>query len=111
MLIECGSDKPIRLVGPRLTGAIVLKPGEAVEVPPELGQRVLRQCSQKVRISRSQWLQSWAELACMTEGVEPTDLRFQRILRALDCCDQAFAHEDWSEFAQAYQAVKALIQR
>jgi hypothetical protein len=110
LLIEPIGDKTVRLVGKGLNAAIVLKPGEPQEIEAALGAKLLKQCSKNIRISRSQWIQVWTELAKMTEGIEECSRKFQAILKALEFCDLAFVQENWVEFLKGYQAVKALVE-
>jgi len=110
MLIECVSDKPLRLVGPRLKVAMVLRPGEPLEVDPGIGRHLIGHPSQKIRISRIQWVNSWRELAAMTASIGEDDPIFEPILRGLGECDVAFEHESWEEFSQAFQSIKSLLE-
>lgn len=109
MLIECVSDKPIRLVGPRLPSALILPPGEPMEVSNAIGHQLIGHPSRKIRVSRMQWTQSWQELSSMTEGLVEDDPLFHRILKELDFCDQAFEREQWMEFFSGYQTIKTLV--
>ena len=110
LLIEPIGEKPVRVVGKGLNTALVLKPGQPQEIDSVLGAKLLMQCSQNIRVSRSQWIQSWCELAKMTEDIEEGSPKFQPILKALESCDLAFAQENLGEFFKAYQAVKALVE-
>ena len=105
MLIETGSDKKVRLVGPHLNTAIVLRPGEPVEVSPELGRRVLRQYAPKVRLARSQWITAWRELADLTSGIEQSEPRFKPLINVLEQADRVFERDNWEEFQKAASRV------
>ncbi len=109
LLIEPIGKKPVRVVGKGLNASIVLKPGQPQPIDTGLATKLIKQCSQNIRVSRSQWIQSWCELAKMTEDIEECSPKFHPILKALEGCDLAFAQENWGEFFKAFQAVKALV--
>ena len=108
LLIEPIGDTPLRLVGKGLNAAIVLKPGEPQEIDAALGAKLLKQCSQNIRICRSQWTQSWQELAIMTEDIDASLPIFHPLQAALNACDVAFNHDDWSAFQRAVETVRQL---
>ena len=106
MLIE--ALIPMNLTLPE--GVKTLKPGEQVNLPEDKARKLLDLAKEKVRVSRTQWTESWCELAKMTENIEEGSPKFQPLLKALEGCDVAFAQENWGEFFKAYQAVKALVE-
>ena len=111
MLIETLTDKPVRLVGPRLNGAIVLQPGEPMEIDAAIGKRVLRQYAPKIRVARSQWITGWNKLATSTQHISEGDPRFQSILQVLNTCDQAFEQENWAAFQRLAEKIQTLCQK
>jgi len=108
LLIEPIGNKPVRLVGKGLNAAIVLKPGEPQEIEAALGAKLLKQCSQTIRICRTQWTQAWQELVTMTEGIEEGHQMFHPLHTALNTCDQAFDQDDWPTFQRAVETVRQL---
>lgn len=57
------------------------------------------------------WLTAWRELALVTYGITDTDPRLPIVLAGLECCDAAFARDDWAEFQVAAQEVKKTVAR
>jgi len=108
LLIEPIGEKPVRLVGKGLNTALVLKPGQPQEIDSVLGAKLLMQCSQNIRVSRSQWIQSWQELAAMTKDIAESQPIFHPLQAALNTCDMAFDKEDWPGFQQAIETVRQL---
>jgi len=108
LLIEPIGNKPVRLVGKGLNAAIVFKPGKPQAIERDLGVKLLKQCSKNIRVSRSQWMLSWQELANMVEGIEEEHPKFKPVQKALDTCDKAFAQDDWPAFQRAFDTVRQL---
>jgi len=106
LMLEPIGNKPIRLVGEGLDAAIVLIPGKPQQVEAGIGEKLLQQCGQSIRISRAQWLEAWQELANLTSGILENDSRFKPILAALDICDEAFVREDWSAFQRGVEEIQ-----
>ena len=55
LLIEPIGLKPVRLVGKGLNAAIVLTPAPPQAIDSGLAAKLMKQCSQDIRVSRSQW--------------------------------------------------------
>jgi len=98
---------PMNLTLPE--GVKTLKPGDRVNLPEDKARKLLNLAKEKVRVSSTQWTESWRELAKMTEDIEECSPKFQPIHKALEGCDLAFAQENWMEFFRAYQSVQALV--
>jgi len=109
LLIETVGNKPVRLVGKGLNTAIVLKPGEPKEIEAALGAKLLKQCSKKIRVSRSKWTQGWQELADLTSGIEQSDPRFKPLNNLLEQADRAFERDHWAAFQIAESQLKDMI--
>ena len=61
-------------------------------------------------LTSEQWIESWHNLARITDGITKDGPRFHPICEALENCDRAFEQDNWTEFQQAAESVKRLME-
>ena len=63
------------------------------------------------KVSPRQWMDAYNELAALTKGLTGEEDQFATIMKAIDCCDDAFRAGDWQVFVREAERVKRLCQR
>jgi|GEM_PF-4869652 len=54
------------------------------------------------------WVESWRELASVTNGIMKGDPQFNLIMRLLEVCDKHFSEGDWTGFQAVALRIKNL---
>ena len=61
-------------------------------------------------LTSEQWIESWHNLARITDRITKDDPRFLSVCEALEDCDHAFEQDNWTVFQQAAESVKRLVE-
>jgi len=91
-------------------GEIFFQPGTPTEVHPKRGEKILQKCQGKVRVFQPDWHAAWNDVARMTHGIPDTDSRFHPVQQLIDGCDDAYLANDWKQFQESFERLKAVIQ-
>ena len=95
-------------------GTFPLKPGDRLNWPDEDVKKVLKHYPETFRLvetSSDLWLQTWRELADMTQDIQETDWRFKAVLDLLNSCDKAFEAGNWTDFQRLAEKTNILCQK
>lgn len=101
MVLEAIAPVEVRLIG----GVLSLGPGERVEAPDLIASALIERANGKIRAVPN-WLAAWRVVAELAYGIRVDDSRLPGILAAIEECDAAFGHDDWSAFQMASEGVR-----